>query len=173
MSPKPVSRVPRGIYCPTVTFFKADNDQDVDMATQAQHIEFLLNSGVHGIVVHGTTGESVMLSNEERNNITKLVAKLRDKSRKLTTVVVGCPAQSTREVLNMCYDAQVCGGDFALVLPPSYWVKATTPAVLESFYVEVLEVTHNEEVFADLQTGSRQVSDTRHHLLISRGDWRS
>jgi 4-hydroxy-2-oxoglutarate aldolase len=171
MSPKPMPRVPRGIYCPTITFFKADNDQDVDLATQAQHIEFLLNSGVHGIVVHGTTGESVLLSHEERNSVTRVVSKLRDKSQKSTTVVIGCSAQSTREVVNMCRDAHLCGGDFALVLPPSYWVKAATPAALVHFYVEVWEAYIETGNFADLQTGSRQVSDTRHHLFISRGDW--
>lgn len=134
------SAVPRGIYCPTITFFKNDSNQDLDLDRQAEHTRYLLESGVHGIVVHGTTGESVLLSHEERNTITSLVAKARQEmSKSHISLVVGCPAQSTREVLKMCRDAKANGGDFALVLPPSYWAKAVTPTVIEQFYREVAD----------------------------------
>jgi dihydrodipicolinate synthase/N-acetylneuraminate lyase len=132
--------VPRGIYCPTITFFKNDSDQDLDLDRQSEHIRYILQSGVHGIVVHGTTGESVLLSHEERNTITRLVAKTRQElNRSNVSLVVGCPAQSTREVLKMCRDAKDNGADFALVLPPSYWAKAVTPAVIEQFFCEVAD----------------------------------
>ena len=134
------SAVPRGIYCPTITFFKNDADQDLDLDRQSEHIRFLLQSGIHGIVVHGTTGESVLLSHEERNTITGLTAKTRHEvGANHVALVVGCPAQSTREVLKMCRDAKEHGGDFALVLPPSYWTAAVTPAVIEGFYREVAD----------------------------------
>jgi 4-hydroxy-2-oxoglutarate aldolase len=137
MSEEQQSAVPCGIYCPIITFFTNDDNQDLDLARQIEHVKFLLDSGIHGLVVHGTTGESVLLSTEERNALTKLVSKLRDEAKKPTPVVVGCSAQSTRETLKMCADAHANGGDFALVLPPWFWVKAATPAMIESFYTEV------------------------------------
>lgn len=146
MSEEQESAVPRGIYCPIITFFTNDEKQDLDLDRQTRHVKFLIDAGVHGLVVHGTTGESILLSTEERNTITKLVSKLRDEANKPMPVVVGCSAQSTRETLKMCTDAHVNGGDFALVLPPSYWVKASTPAMLESFYTEArLQSIETEE----------------------------
>lgn len=137
MSEEQESAVPRGIYCPVLAFFTNDDKQDLDLVRQTEHVKFLLNAGIHGLVVHGTTGESVLLSTEERNTLTKLVSTLRDETNKPTPVVVGCSAQSTRETLKMCTDAHANGGDFALILPPFFWVKAATPAMIESFYTEV------------------------------------
>ena len=136
MSEEQESAVPCGIYCPIIAFFNNDDKQDLDLTRQTEHVKFLLDSGVHGLVVHGTTGESVLLSTEERNTLTKLVSQLRDEANKSTPVVVGCSAQSTRETLKMCTDAHANGGNFALVLPPFFWVKAATPAMIESFYTE-------------------------------------
>jgi dihydrodipicolinate synthase/N-acetylneuraminate lyase len=130
---------PAGIYCPTITFFENESNQDVDLVAQEAHTRFLLSANVHGITVHGTTGEAPMLSHSERNTIVKLVARVRRDMDRLgtTAIVVGCSGQSTREVVAMCEDAAECGGDFVLVLPPSYWSKASTPQVIENFYTEV------------------------------------
>lgn len=131
--------VPRGIYCPLITFFTDDDAQTLDLTRQSNHVRFLLDSEIDGLVVHGTTGESVLLSHEERNSLTGLVAEIRNETRRFVPIVVGCPAQSTREVIRMCIDARANGGDFALVLPPSYWVKAATTVMLQKFYTEVAD----------------------------------
>lgn len=39
---------PPGIHGPSVTFFKDDEQQEIDWATQEQHLEFLVTSGLHG-----------------------------------------------------------------------------------------------------------------------------
>ncbi len=44
----------RGIFPPTVTFFKDDGSLDTE--TNRTHIDFLIESGVHGLYVLGTTG---------------------------------------------------------------------------------------------------------------------
>jgi hypothetical protein len=137
--PRPISSavVPRGIYCPTITFFKNDSAQDLDLEAQAKHAKFLIQSGVHGITVLGTTGEAPLLTHEERNAVTKTVFSVREQMNTRTALVVGCSAQSVRETLQMCKDAAANGGEFALVLPPSYWAAASTPAVIENFYTMV------------------------------------
>lgn len=133
---------PAGIYCPTITFFENDGTQEIDLAAQEEHIRFLISSKVHGITVHGTTGEAPMLSHSERNTILNLVAQLRKEMDRVdaTALVVGCSGQSTREVVAMCKYAAVCGGDYVLVLPPSYWVKASTSQVIEDCYNEVSSI---------------------------------
>lgn len=81
----------------------------------------------------------MLLSHDERNAITALVSKLRAEmnAEKGVKLIVGCSAQSTREVISMCEDAKRCGGDAVLVLPPSYWAKEMTVEVLADFYAEV------------------------------------
>jgi dihydrodipicolinate synthase/N-acetylneuraminate lyase len=126
--------MPKGIYCPTITFFTNDSSQDLDLKAQAKHTEFLIKAGVHGITVLGTTGEAPLLSHEERNALTRCISSVRDQMNARTTLVVGCSAQSVRETIKMCKDAKANGGEFALVLPPSYWTAASNPVMIEKFY---------------------------------------
>lgn len=132
-----MSAVPKGIYCPTITFFIDDDTQELDLQAQADHVKYLIESGVHGLTVLGTTGEAPLLSREERNAVTKVASSVKTQMNAGTTIVVGCSAQSVRETIAMCQDAKANGGQYALILPPSYWVAASTPAVIENFYIMV------------------------------------
>lgn len=42
-------------------------------------------------------------------------------------LVVGCGSQSTRETIQLCQEAYDAGGDYALVLPPSYYAGLFAP----------------------------------------------
>lgn len=52
-------------------------------------------------------------------------------------VIVGCGAQSVRETVQLCSEAFEAGGDYALVLPPSYYaglLKPSAASVIEFFH---------------------------------------
>ena len=51
--------------------------------------------------------------------------------------MAGCGAHSTAQVLELINDAAEAGADYALVLPPAYFGKATTMGVVSRFYDEV------------------------------------
>jgi 4-hydroxy-2-oxoglutarate aldolase len=51
--------------------------------------------------------------------------------------MAGCGAHSTKQVLENILDAEKAGADYALVLPSAYFGKATTPAVVKKFFVDV------------------------------------
>lgn len=51
--------------------------------------------------------------------------------------MAGCGAHSTAQVLEFIRDAKEAGADSALVLPPAYFGKATTPAVVKRFFEDV------------------------------------
>lgn len=51
--------------------------------------------------------------------------------------MAGCSGHSTKQVLEYIQDAKQAGANYALVLPASYFGKATTPGVIERFYDEV------------------------------------
>ncbi|KAL4802962.1 hypothetical protein BDV18DRAFT_145941 [Aspergillus unguis] len=122
-----------GVYVPTVAFF-AENE-DVDVATVEKHAAYLAKSGVAGIVVQGSNGEAVHLDREERNLITSATRRALDSVGATSMpVIVGTGAPSTRETINLSKDAAAAGGDYVLVLPPSYY-KALVPtsALLDHF----------------------------------------
>lgn len=120
-----------GIYVPTPCFFTEDDE--VDTATITKHTIRLAHSGIRGITVQGSNGEAVHLSREERNLVTRTTRSALDSSSfSSLPIIVGCGAQSTREAIELCADAAASGGDYALILPPSYY-KYSRDALLEHF----------------------------------------
>lgn len=110
-----------GIYVPTVAFF--DNaTEDLDTETIAKHAVRLAKAGVAGLTTQGSNGEAVHLTHQERHLVTKATRKALDEAGfQHLPIIVGCGAQSTRETIELCQEASSSGGDFALVLPPSYY----------------------------------------------------
>ena len=136
-SPRPL---PQGVYVPTVTFFK--NENEVDITTTKKHAVRLAKAGVAGIAVQGSNGEAVHLDSEERKAITTATRSALDENGfSQVPVIVGCGAQSTRETLRLCRDAADAGGDYVLILPPSYYRSLMTRDTVLRFYSEVAEAS--------------------------------
>lgn len=125
-----------GVYVPTVCFFE-DDTEDVDTGRIAKHAVRLAQAGVTGLATQGSNGEAVHLTREERNLVTWTTREaLNAAGFRQMPVIVGCGAQSTREAIQLCVDAAKNGGDYALVLPPSYYAGLFRPSsatVLEYF----------------------------------------
>ncbi|KAG1396671.1 hypothetical protein G6F58_011682 [Rhizopus delemar] len=66
-----------GVFVPIPTFFK--ENEDLDLEALDQHIQFLANSGVSGVVVLGSMGEAVSLSDEERSKVIERVVESKNK----------------------------------------------------------------------------------------------
>lgn len=54
---------------PTLCFFEDTLEEALDLPTIQKHVVRLAGSGVAGLAVHGTTGEPVLLSREERRQV--------------------------------------------------------------------------------------------------------
>jgi 4-hydroxy-2-oxoglutarate aldolase len=126
-----------GVYVPTVCFFDPDTE-DVDTDRIAQHAVRLAQAGVTGLATQGSNGEAVHLTREERCLVTSTTRKaLNAAGFEAMPVIVGCGAQSTREAIQLCVEASKNGGDYALVLPPSYYAGLFAPSsktILEYFH---------------------------------------
>jgi dihydrodipicolinate synthase/N-acetylneuraminate lyase len=130
-----------GIYVPTLCFFHSDSE-DVDLETVSNHAVRLAQAGVAGITVHGSNGEAVHLSHEERNAVTSATRKSLDRAGYSNMpLMVGCSAQSTRETIRLCQQAQVAGGDYALVLTAAYYQTLFTPDTITQFYRDVADAS--------------------------------
>lgn len=113
---------------PTMCFFE-DGTEDVDTATIAGHAVRLARAGVTGLATQGSNGEAVHLTHSERSLVTSTTRKaLNDAGFSHIPIIVGCGAQSTRETIQFCVEAWKAAGDYALVLPPSYYAGLFAPA---------------------------------------------
>ncbi|KAJ9630604.1 hypothetical protein H2203_001127 [Taxawa tesnikishii (nom. ined.)] len=129
-----------GIYVPTVAFFRPD--EEVDVETTLKHATNLAKAGIAGIVTHGSNGEAVHLDHEERMLITETTRRALDTAGHADMpIIVGCGAHSTREVIKLCKGAAASGGDYALVLPPSYYSPLLTSDLLLDHYRTVADVS--------------------------------
>ncbi|KAL2786768.1 aldolase [Aspergillus keveii] len=133
-TPIPIPR--KGIYTPLVTFFAPD--ESIDLPSTLTHATRMASGGVTGLVLQGSNGEAPHLDHAERRTLVRAIRDHLD-GQNYTDIqlVVGCGAPSVRETLVHIAEAKEAGADFALVLPPSYWVAAMNPAVVEGFLHDV------------------------------------
>lgn len=106
----------RGIFPPTVTFFKDDGSLDTE--TNRTHIDFLIESGVHGLYVLGTTGEFMHMNLKERE---QHAAEVVQHVRGRVPVILGTGTPSTRETIRLSRHAQGVGADAVAVITPYFW----------------------------------------------------
>lgn len=133
------TKPPFGVYTPLVTFF--NDDESIDIQSTKAHIQRMAEGGVTGLVLQGSNGEAPHVTHDERRTIVQTArTHLNELGFPHVKLIVGCGAPSVRETLSYVAEAKAAGGDFALVLPPAYWVAAMTPAVVEGFFSAVCHV---------------------------------
>ncbi len=126
-----------GVYVPTLAFFDLITE-DLDLTTTAQHAVRLARAGVAGLATQGSNGEAVHLTALERNAVTRTTRRaLDDVGFHDMPLIVGCGAQSTREAIALCRDAFAAGGDYALVLPPSYYRGLFSAESVTEYFLDV------------------------------------
>lgn len=124
---------PGGVWAPAITFFDHSTDE-LDTISQAKYFSYLAGSGLSGLVVLGTNAETFLLTREERKTLLETARKACGPSY---PIIAGVGGHSTKQVLEFIKDAADAGSDYVLLLPPAYFGKQTTPAVIESFFHDV------------------------------------
>ncbi len=124
----------KGLYVPLVTPFKADESIDYDAYKTI--IDYVIDNGMDGVLVGGTTGEYHVMSVEERKELIKKGCEI-VAGRVPVVAGTGMPtAKATKEMNDF---AAACGAKYGLVLPPYY--HQTTEEGIYEFYKEVAEDT--------------------------------
>ena len=127
-----------GVYVPTVAFFK--HNEDLDPITIGKHAVRLAKSGVAGLATQGSNGEAVHLTHSERRLVTQTTRNaLNGAGFHALPIIVGCGSQSTRETIELCREALKSGGDYALVLPPSYYKPMHKSDTIVEFFQDVAD----------------------------------
>jgi 4-hydroxy-2-oxoglutarate aldolase len=123
-----------GILPPVTTPFYPDGK--VYFKKLESNIERYSRTPVTGMVVLGSTGEVVMLSDEERRDVLKVA---RDAAAPNKVLLAGTGAESVAETLKLTDYAAGLGYDIALVRTPHYYRGQMKPANLLTFYRTVAD----------------------------------
>jgi len=107
-----------------ITVFR--EDETIDEQRTRDHVNFLINSGIQGIVVCGSTGEFFAMSIEERKHMTELVI---DEVKQRVPVYVHIGDYRTMSTIELSTHAARSGADGLLILPP-YCSCPTTSQVM-------------------------------------------
>ena len=122
----------KGLYVPLVTPFNADESINYDAYKTI--IDYVIDNGMDGVLVGGTTGEYHVMSVEERKELIKKGCEI---VAGRVPVVAGTGMPTAKATIEMNNYAADCGAKFGLVLPPYY--HQTTEEGIYEFFKEVAE----------------------------------
>ncbi|KAL9114999.1 MAG: hypothetical protein Q9227_001243 [Pyrenula ochraceoflavens] len=138
-SDKPRNPLRDGIYSPTMTFFDPTTE-DLDIPTIKKHAVRLARAGLVGLVTMGSNGEAVHLNRTERHAVTSATRSALDEAGFTSVpVIVGASAQSIRETVELCKESEAAGGEYVLLVPPSYYRYAMDEEALYTYFTGVAD----------------------------------
>jgi dihydrodipicolinate synthase/N-acetylneuraminate lyase len=123
-----------GIFPPITTPFYPDGN--VYFKKLESNVERYSRTPIAGIVVQGSTGEAIMLSDQERRDVLKAAREVAAPNKVL---IAGAGAESAVETLRLTEYAAELGYDVALIRTPHFYRKQMLPANLLAFYRTVAD----------------------------------
>jgi dihydrodipicolinate synthase/N-acetylneuraminate lyase len=123
-----------GIFPPITTPFYPDGK--VYFKKLESNVERYSRTPVAGIVVLGSTGEAILLSDQERRDVLKVS---RDAATPNKVLIAGTGIESAIETLRLTEYAAELGCDVAMVRTPHYYKKQMQTANLLAFYRTVAD----------------------------------
>ena len=123
-----------GIFPPITTPFYPDGN--VYFKKLESNVERYSRTPVAGIVVLGSTGEAIMLSDQERREVLKVA---REAAAPNKVLIAGTGIESAIETLRLTEYAAELGYDVAMVRTPHYYKKQMQVANILAFYRTVAD----------------------------------
>lgn len=124
----------RGIFPPVPTTF--DDRGDLALGRYQENIRRLCDAGVHGVVILGSNGEYVYLSEAEKREIIRAGVQAVPKG-KLALAGTGC--ESTRATIALTNEAARMGAHAAMIVSPFYYKPQMDRKTLIKFYTDVAD----------------------------------
>lgn len=124
----------QGIFPPITTPFYADGN--VYFKKLEHNVERYSRTPVAGIVALGSTGEAVMLSDQEQRDVLKTAREVAAPNKVL---IAGTGRESAIETLKLIEYVADLGYDLALVRTPHFYRAQMQPANLLAFYRTVAD----------------------------------
>lgn len=138
---------PSGIYVPVPTFFagKAASNYDaaippLDLEAQGAHAVYLAKAGIRGLVILGSTGESVHIHPRDRKALLRGVRDAVEKAGfKDYPIIAGTATHSIEETVEQLVDAKEAGAQWGMVLVPGYNSAVTAQEGIVQWFTVVAD----------------------------------
>ena len=148
-----------GIIPPIIT--PVDEHENVDEQGFRQLINYCIDGGLHGIFVAGTNGETMALTQSERNRSIKITL---DQVKGRVPVIAGVMDTSTRRVIDNIKALEQMGGDCAAVTSIFYDRHTSQDETIRHFECILKEtdidlVIYNIPPFTGLKLSAATVLD--------------
>ena len=128
----------QGVYVANVTPFRADEQRSLDAEAYRQHVRWLAEKGVNGVVPFGTNGEGTSVATHEKGAVLDALVS-DDLGIEIVPTVAEGNLPDTVALLEHLNDLPVTA---VLALPP-YYFKPVEVDGLRAFYERVLEVSRH------------------------------
>lgn len=102
----------QGVF-PAVTT-QLHKDQSLDLKAQAEHLEVLIDSGIHGLILCGSLGENQTLAPDEKRVVVQHALEV---AGGRVPVLSGVAEMSTAAACQYVQDMETLGADGVMVLP--------------------------------------------------------
>src|SRR5580698_1018025 len=119
----------QGIFPPITTPFYPDGN--VYFKKLESNVERYSRTPCAGIVALGSTGEAILLSDQERRDVLK---STREAAAANKVLIAGTGAESAIETLRLTEYAAELGYDVAMIRTPHFYRKQMHPSNLLAFY---------------------------------------
>ncbi|MDH3205480.1 MAG: dihydrodipicolinate synthase family protein [Gemmatimonadota bacterium] len=126
-----------GTFLPVTTPFDPVTG-DIDVVAFRSNLRHWFESPIRGVLIAGTTGESVLLDEAERQVLLEAAADVVPED---ALIIVGTGVESTRGTVELSRRAGAAGADAVLVQPPVFFKGAMTPEVLARHYKEIADAS--------------------------------
>lgn len=120
-----------GIFTPIITPHRPDGS--IDKRAYAEVVEFLIDAGVHCILVGGSTGEYYAQTNEER---VEMMAYTHEVIGGRVPLMVGVGATRTQEAVELAKAAKAAGADSILINSPPYAVPTDMENAMHALQID-------------------------------------
>ena len=102
----------RGVFPALTTQFRPD--QSIDFEATVRHLEILIRSGIHGVILLGSVGENTALEGDEKRAVLRHLVKAVNGR---IPVLTGVAEYTTAGACHFAADAAAAGVDGFMVLP--------------------------------------------------------
>ena len=120
-----------GIYTPVITPFR--DDSSIDFNAYAEHVQYLVNSGVHGLMIGGTTGEYYVESHAERVDLLKAAKEVVGNKAQ---IIFGTGSIDPSASIKLAEDGAKNGADVLLVATPPYSLPTQRELALHALAID-------------------------------------
>jgi len=110
----------RGIYIPMITPFT--NDGEVDFDALSEVTEFMIDRGIHGLFVLGSTGMGPVMTTEQRVAAAEFVVK---QVRQRLPIIMHVGTADVQTTVALAKHADGLGVDAVAAVPPFYYTDHT------------------------------------------------